>query len=125
MAQGNKSRIIVWTIVGILVVAAVIFLVVARRGATVTARFAADDAAKYVERTTRRLEKMAAEATDFRAQFGTDPAFAQFDSIMELARAGLQEMQSITDEKLLEDKRKEIEGYRNALQDLLRPFKKK
>lgn len=125
MAQGNKSRIVIWTIVGILVVAAVIFLIIARKGATVAVPFTAEDAAKYVERTTRRLDKLTQDATELRAQFGTDPEFARFDSLMELARAGLQEMQGTTDEKALGDKRKEIEGHRVALKEIINGFKKK
>jgi len=124
MAQSNKSRIVIWTIVGILVVAAVIFLIIARKSAPTALPFTADNAAKYAEKATKRLDGLAEDATALRAQFGTDPAFAKFDTAMEKARADLQEMQSLTDEKALKAKKDEVEGYRFDMNKILVGFRK-
>ncbi len=56
-----KTRTIVWAIVGIIVVLAVIFTIIARRGATPTGRrMDARDYSAYQTRTMKRMEKFEA-----------------------------------------------------------------
>jgi hypothetical protein len=127
MAQGSKSRVVIWVIVGILVVAAVVFLMFARKGTTNRPPFTTQDVPKYLGRMDKRVQGLASDATDLRAQYATQSpeVFAKFDSTMEKLRAAMQEMQTLTDEKALKGKRDEIDGYRFDMQKLLNSLKKK
>ncbi|MEO0082106.1 MAG: hypothetical protein ABIL25_07435 [candidate division WOR-3 bacterium] len=127
MAQGNKSRIIIWTIVGILVVAAVIFLIIARKGAQTALPFTTEQVPKYVERTTKRFDDMAQEMTELRGQFANEApdVFQKFDEAMEKGRAALQEIQTLTDPAALASKKAEIEDYRNTMRGLIKQLKKR
>lgn len=127
MAQGNKSRIVIWTIVGILVVAAVVFLLIARKGAgPTTLPFASEDVPGYLDKIGGRLDRLAMEATELRAEYGAEQAetFAQFDATMEKARAAMQELPTLTDEQALRAKHDEIEDYRLELSRTVRSLKR-
>jgi hypothetical protein len=118
----------VWTVVLILVLSSIAFLVTARKGAVATSRpFTTNDVSKYQSRVDKRLERLASDAADLRAQYATQSpeVFAKFDATMEKTRAAMQEMQTLTDENALKAKRDEIEGYRFDMQKLLNSLKKK
>jgi hypothetical protein len=62
MAQGNKSRIIIWTIVGILVVIAVVMLVTKPKGTASRPPVNVDRFAKQMENRFQRLETQVSDA---------------------------------------------------------------
>ena len=62
MAQGNKSRIIIWTIVGILVVIAVVMLVTKPKGVASRPPVNAERFVKQMENRFQRLETQVSDA---------------------------------------------------------------
>jgi len=119
MAQGSKSRVVIWTIVGILVVIAVVFLIIARKGAAPSrAPFSTDRVPRYVEQMDRRLNNLSDEAAELRGEYGPEE-FVAFDSVMALARAGLEELQGLTDDNELRAKRDLLDGYREELRQMM------
>jgi len=118
MAQGSKSRIVIWTIVGILVVAAVVFLIVSRKG-TPTSKPINVEA--FVKQYERRLERLAKTADEMRADPAMAADLAQVDSIMNLARAGVTEISGMAgDLKAAEAKRAVMTDQWRAIKKLLK-----
>ncbi len=99
MAQGSKSRVVIWTIVGILVVIAVVFLIVGRKGAPSGKRaVAAEDIPAFVNRMEARLAKFEERVAKAREKGGDPAAYAKIDEQVGKVRTGLQELQGITDQ---------------------------
>ncbi len=99
MAQGSKSRVVIWTIVGILVVIAVVFLIVGRKGTPSGKRaVAAEDIPAFVNRMESRLVKFEHRIEAARSKGGDPAAFAKVDEQVAKVRAGMQELQGITDQ---------------------------
>lgn len=118
MAEKNRSRVVVWTIVGILVAAAVIFLIVARRGAATGARdVSVDDVAPFVARMQSQLEHEQSRVAKRRSRYGSEYAdeFAEIQALFDNVSAGLADIQELTDGEEIDAKMKEIkEGLGKA-----------
>jgi hypothetical protein len=121
MAQ-NKSRIVIWSIVGLLVVVAVIFLIVGRQGATPAKPFHADDVPKFTRLMENRIEGVEERAAKVRAEYGSEDAevFAQADQHLAAAREWLQKMQGTTNDNELGALRDSVQEHYKAARRLLR-----
>ncbi len=121
MAEKNRSRVVVWTIVGILVVAAVIFLIVARRGATTgTRNVSVDDVGPFVARIQSQLEHEQNRVAKRQSRYGSEYAeeFAEIQTLFDNVRAGLAEIQELTDGEEIDTKMKEIKDELGKARDL-------
>ncbi len=116
MAQGNKSRIIIWSIVGVLVVAAVVFLIISRKGSTTGMNY---DPERYVKQYETWLAKLEKKAGKLRGDPAWAADLATFDSIFALAKAGETEIRGITDEKAGRAKQKEMTDQWRTMKRLL------
>ena len=111
MAQGsNKSRIIIWTIVGILVVIAVVLLLTGKKGGATTGKRLekVEDVPAFISRMQGRMDKLRNRVEKTRAEGGNAEVLAQIDEKLGAATTGLQEVQGITDRQQLTDKMEEI-----------------
>jgi len=111
MAQGsNKSRIIIWTIVGILVVIAVVLLLTGKKGGATTGKRLekVEDVPAFVSRMQGRMDKLRNRVEKVRAEGGNAEVLAQIDEKLGKATTGLQEVQGITDRQQLTDKMEEV-----------------
>jgi hypothetical protein len=111
MAQGsNKSRIIIWTIVGILVVIAVVLLLTGKKGGAATGKRLekVEDVPAFISRMQGRMDKLRNRVEKTRAEGGNAEVLAQIDEKLGAATTGLQEVQGITDRQQLTDKMEEI-----------------
>jgi hypothetical protein len=106
MAQSNKSRIVIWTIVGIMVVVAVILLVT-RPKTTDKLPF---DAAKFTNQMTTRMDKFEVKVNKARGT-GAPEAFAKVDEELGLAKTSLGELGAITDSKEQMAKKDEVMNH--------------
>jgi hypothetical protein len=118
MAQGNKSRIVIWTIVGILVVVAVVMLVTkpkeSSRPPVNPERFA-----RVMESRLQKLEKRISEAqTDFPGA----PAelWQSMSNDIARARQGLADMSSLTEQKDLDAGRDSVQKAYSAARRTLK-----
>jgi hypothetical protein len=112
MAQGSKSRVIIWTIVGILVVVAVIMLITRPKagGGPQT------DPTKFVSNMEGRLVRL--EEKTGKAGLAPDVAQKIVDEVAK-CRATLQEIQGMTGAT-----QDELKAKVDAAQDALRAAKK-
>jgi hypothetical protein len=122
MAEKSKSRVVIWTIVGILVVVAVIFLIVARRGGTAAGSrsISTEDVPGFVGRMERSLDNEEGRVAKLRAEWGSDYA-AEFDEIaglLDKVRADLQEIQQMTGSSEISKKMEEIKADLGTARDL-------
>lgn len=105
MAQ-SKSRIVIWTIVGILAVVAVIMLVTRPKtpagGPTIDAADFAQDKAGVIDRLQRKVDR----------QGFTPEVKQQIDAEIEKARAVLQEIQGMTGATQV-DLRKKVDEFQD------------
>ncbi len=100
MAQGSKSRIVIWTIVGILVVVAAVMLIKKPKGAAQLPV----NTDRYVKKMTLQLEKLENKVAQARVDFPGAPA-EQWQSITDgIAgiRQILAEMPGITEDNDLQ-----------------------
>jgi hypothetical protein len=121
MAEKNRSRVVVWTIVGILVAAAVIFMIVARRGAATGARdVSVDDVAPFVARMQSQLEHEQSRVAKRRSRYGSEYAdeFAEIRALFDDVGAGLADIQELTDGEEIDAKMKEIKEELGKARDL-------
>ena len=124
MAQGsNKSRIIIWTIVGILVVIAVVLLLTGKKGGATTGKRLekVEDVPAFVSRMQGRMDKLRNRVEKVRAEGGNAEVLAQIDEKLGKATTGLQEVQGITDRQQLTDK---MEGIRKSFGEAATLMKK-
>ena len=117
MAQGNKSRIIIWTIVGILVVIAVVMLVTKPKspGRPITA----EELARSYQRSFDRVEKRVATA---QSRYPGAPA-EQWQKMSEGIARGrdiLSRVPGLTDQPALAAKR---ESLKNAYVSVTKSLK--
>ncbi|UCG42944.1 MAG: hypothetical protein JSU73_13985 [candidate division WOR-3 bacterium] len=121
MAEKNRSRVVVWTVVGILVVAAVIFLIVARRGTTPGGRnVSTEDVGPFVARMQSQMARERNRVAKRQSRYGSDYAeeFAQIRNHFDNVNAGLAEIQELTDGEEIGAKMKEIKGELGKARDL-------
>jgi hypothetical protein len=120
MAQGSKSRIVIWTIVGILVVVAAVMLIKKPKGATQLPV----NTERYVKKMSMQLEKLENKVAQARVDFPGAPA-EQWQKIADgIAgiRQILAEMPGITEDKDLQvkvtDANKAYIGAKRMLKDI-------
>ena len=109
MAQGNKSRIIIWTIVGILVVVAVVMLLTKPKNQQGQPPV---NKARFAERVQSQLTKLDKKVSEAKSEFPDTPAESWQKISDDMARATqlVTEMSTMTDDDqpALRDKRDEI-----------------
>jgi hypothetical protein len=118
MAQGSKSRIVIWTIVGILAVIAVVFVITNKKSAT-EKPINPDKLAQSYTRLFGRLDKRVAKA---QSEFPGAPA-EQWQKINEqiaLGRQVLAGVPGLTDQKDLVAKRESLQNAFIAAHKTLR-----
>ncbi len=118
MAQGSKSRIVIWTIVGILVVVAVVMLI-SKPKATGKPPVNAERFVRQMESRFQKLEKRVSEA---QAAFPGAPA-EQWQKISGEIASGRQvmvEMPGLTEQKDLEVKRDSVQKAYIAARKVLK-----
>ncbi len=109
MAQGNKSRIIIWTIVGILVVIAVVMLVTKPK--TTERPITADELVKSYQRSFDRMERRVSTAQAKYPGAAADQWQKRSESIA-LGRDILNRVPGLKDQKELMAKRDSLrEAY--------------
>ena len=121
MAEKNRSRVVIWTVVGILVVAAVIFLIVARRSAPGGGRdVSVDDVGPFVDRMQSQLAHEQNRVARRRSRYGSDYAeeFAEIQTYLDNVSAGLAEIQDLTDGAEIDAKMREIKSELGKARDL-------
>jgi hypothetical protein len=118
MAQGNKSRFVIWTIVGILVVVAVVMLVT-RPKDSVRPPLNPERFGRQMESRLQKLEKKISAA---QADFPGAPAElwqAMSDDIAH-ARQALADMSSLTEQRELEAKKDSVQKAYTAARKTLK-----
>jgi hypothetical protein len=123
MAQqgSKKSRVLIWTIVGILVVVAAILTITGRRSREGTAKrvIRVEQIPQLVGNMTRKID--AAERNFARKRDQVTPeAFAQAAEYLAKARTNLQEFQGLTDPKELDAKMEEAKANLGAARKLFK-----
>jgi len=111
MAQSSKSRIVIWTIVGILVVVAAVMFLRKPKDATVGKPAVR---AEHVDKLMGRLDKFEARIAKAKAEFPDAPAekWQQVDDMVARGRQTLTDMQGMTEQKDLQAKLLE---YQNGM----------
>jgi len=107
MAQGSKSRIVIWTIVGILVVVAVVMFVT-RPKDSVRPPVNPERFGRTMESRLQKLEKKISQA---QADFPGAPAeqWQKMSDDIAHARQAMAEMSGLTEQRELEPKRVEVQ----------------
>ena len=93
MAQGNKSRIVIWTIVGIIVVAALVwFVFLNRKPAEGAGEFDRDKAERFQRTMGGRIDRRERDAAEARALYGpdADDLFAEVEANIAASRSWLE-----------------------------------
>jgi hypothetical protein len=121
MAQGsNKSRIIIWSIVGVLVVLAAIMLISKPK----TSEKPPINAERFVKQMENRIQKLEKRISEAQAANPGAPAeqWQKMGDDLAHARQVMTEMSGITEQKDLEAKKVEVQqaytGVRKMLKDL-------
>ena len=117
MAQGSKSRIVIWTIVGILVVVAVVMFVT-RPKDSVRPPVNPERFGRTMESRLQKLEKKISQA---QADFPGAPAeqWQKMSDDIAHARQAMAEMPGLTEQKDLELKKEEVQqAYTGARKTL-------
>ncbi len=118
MAQGNKSRIIIWTIVGILVVIAVVMLVTKPKNSGRPPV----NAERFVRQMEGRFQKLETRVSAAQSQNPGAPA-EQWQRINDEIARGRQlmaEMPGLTDQKDLQPKRDSVQKSYIAARKVLK-----
>jgi hypothetical protein len=109
MAQGNKSRIIIWTIVGILAVVAVVF-VITNKKSTVSGQPPVN-AERFAKQMESRFQKLEAQVADAQGANPGAPAeqWAKISTDIAQARQTMATMAGLTEQKDLVAKRDSVQ----------------
>ncbi len=120
MAQkSNKSRIVIWTIVGILVVVAVVFLIGGKKSVPPGTRdIDVDDISGFTGRMERMMGQEERRLSKLRADYGPADEFGQIDELLSKARVSLEELQGLTDAEEIRAKMKEVKESIRAAADI-------
>ena len=118
MAQGNKSRIVIWTIVGILVVVAVVMFITRPKD---SGRPPVDPE-RFARQTESRLQKLEKRVSTAQADFPGAPAelWQAIGDDIARARQGLADMSSLTEQKDLDAKRDSVQTAYTAARKKLK-----
>lgn len=118
--KSNRGRIVIWTIVGILVVIAVIFLIAGRGQQTRGEReISAEDVPGFVARMEGRLEKTESRVAKAMSDYDAPEEFARIDELLETVRTGLSEIQTMDDQEAVRQKMEEIKDAYNEAKGIL------
>lgn len=114
-------RPVIWVILAILVVAAIIFTVVARRGTTPTGKRKMDteDYIRYADRTERRLEKLEERAADL-VDSGIAP---EAQPMMDQLNTKIQEMKTALADLRTEPNEEKMEKVRELYREVKRMYR--
>jgi hypothetical protein len=106
MAQGSKSRIIIWSVVGILVVIAVVMLVTRPK---TTDRMPVNPE-RFVKQYERRFQKLEVRVAAAQAENPTAPAeqWQKISNEIALGRQVMAGMPGLTEQKVLQAKRDSV-----------------
>jgi len=121
MAEKSRSRVVIWTIIGIAVVAAVVFLIVARRGSAPRGReITVEDVRPFVERIQGQLDREVKRVSRRQSEYGSAYAeeFAQIQTHFNNVNAGIDEIQELTDAAEIEKKMAEIKDELGKARDI-------
>jgi len=118
-----KTRIIVWAVVGLLVVAGVVFII-ATSGGRATAKKTLEGYANQAQRTSRELDRLVERADAARAGAALGPdaeaGLQEMSRFEAEARAKLEQIQSAKDtkqaEQLLREAKESVQSARRALE---------
>ena len=125
MAQkSNKSRIVIWTIVGILVVVAVILLVTRPKNVPGARDISTEDIPGYVTRYQSHLEKFDRRVENAIEDYGEGEVFGEIDMKVQYIRAGLSELEGLTEPDEIKAKMDSIDLYYKDARQLLSDYKK-
>ena len=117
MAQSSKSRIIIWTIVGILVVVAVVMLVTKPKDSGRPPI----NPERFVRQMESRLQKLEKRISAAQADFPGTPAeqWQKMSDDIAHVRQAMTEMSGLTEQKDLELKKEEVQqAYTGARKTL-------
>ena len=120
MAQGSKSRIVIWTIVGILVVVAVVMLISKPK----TSGRPPVNAERFARQMETRFQKLEKRVSAAQADFPGAPAelWQKISDEIAHGRQVMAEMPALTEQKDLEAKRVEVQqayvGARKVLKEI-------
>jgi len=120
MAQSSKSRIVIWTIVGILVVVAAVMLISKPK----TSGRPPVDAERFARQMESRFGKLEKRISAAQADFPGAPAeqWQKISDELALGRQTMAEMPGLTEQKELEAKvvvvQKAYTGARKALKEI-------
>lgn len=121
MAQSSKSRIVIWTIVGILVVVAAVMFLKKPKDATLSGPPVTP---AQLEKLAGRLDKFEARIAKAQAEYPGAPAekWQKVNDLVAKSRQTLTEMQGLTEQKDLKaklvDYQKGLIEARQALKDI-------
>jgi hypothetical protein len=118
MAQGSKSRIIIWTIVGILVVIAVVMLVTKPK----TSGKPPVDPEKFARTFEGRFQKLEAKVARAQSENPGAPAeqWAQINADIAQGRQVMATMAGLTEQKELDAKRDSVQKAYLAARKVLK-----
>ena len=118
MAQGNKSRIIIWSIVGILVVVAVVMLVTKPKTDTTPPV----DPERFVRTAETRYQKLEQRISAAQADFPGAPAeqWKKISDELALGRQVMAGMPGLTEQKDLMARRDSVNHAYNAAKKVLK-----
>jgi hypothetical protein len=117
MAQGSKGRIVIWTIVGILVVVAVVVLVTKPKGSSAPPI----NGQRYATQMESRFQKLESRVSAAQAQFQNAPAeqWQKISGDIARGRQVMAEMPALTEQKDLRVKRDSVsQAFSDALKVL-------
>jgi hypothetical protein len=108
MAQGSKSRIVIWTIVGILVVLAVVMLTITKKSSN--SAKPPINGQRYATQMENRFQKFERTVTAAQAQFQGEPAeqWQKINDDIARGRQVMNEMPALTEQKDLQVKRDSV-----------------
>ncbi|MBM3312973.1 hypothetical protein FJY70_00085 [candidate division WOR-3 bacterium] len=118
MAQGNKSRIVIWVIVGILVVVAAVMLITKPK----TTSGPPINPERFVRITESKFEKLERRVAEARLDFPDAPAeqWQRISDEVAHGRQALAELSTLTEQKDLAVKKAEATGAYAAATKVLR-----
>lgn len=125
MAQrSNKSRIVIWTIVGVLVVIAVVMLVTRPKTPVGVRDIGTDDIPGYISRYDNHLEKFGRRVSDAIDDYGHDEMIGEIEMKVEYIRQGLVELEGLTEPDEIRAKMDSIDAAYKDARGLLSDYKR-
>lgn len=125
MAKSSKGRTLIWVIVGVLVVVAVILLVTRPKNVGTGVRnIDATDIPGYVLRYNDHMEKFDRRVQNALDDYGSHEVFGEIDGKVEYIRAGLSELEGLTEPDAIKAKMDSIDLAYKEARELLAALKR-